>query len=49
MSHENPSIDTPNPDGIYMEKYREEHEREAMQQHDCGRTMMEYLGFEQEP
>ena len=29
------------PDGVFMEKYRDIHEREAMQEHDCGRMMME--------
>lgn len=29
------------PDGVFMEKYRDIHEQEAMQEHDCGRMMME--------
>ena len=43
MSHERGPEEHRGPDGLFMEKYREQHEHEAMQQHDCGRAMMTEL------
>ena len=43
MGHQRGPEEHRGPDGVFMEKYRELHEREAMQEHDCGRAFMSDL------
>lgn len=43
MGHQRGPEEYRGPDGVYMEKYRELHEQEAMQEHDCGRGFLSEL------